>query len=297
MVEVAYNILLSPAQAPLHAEVAAALEAAIAGTGDEDAFTTIFEAQARLGNALPDPAAYTYMSVSGTQVTFRYDEAPFSFLVSDTSGPQIVSYDPPVGALDVHPATSITLVFSEAVQKGTGSIKVHQGNSVQGFDVHDTSKVNLHEKVLSIKSVMWFDAGHVSVEVPPGLVYDDAHSGTLVENPFAGSVGEYNFTVKSPPVMATRGFVSIGAGASSQHCVYTLAEPWWVCHSFEECAVFVKPIGPGCGHASAGTTARKVSYKAMQKIHEQFPGLQDGGLSLSYSGGIGWPEVGLSEFL
>ena len=107
---------------------------------------------------------------------------------------------------------------------------------------------------------VWLLPGVVTFTMASGVVTD------LSRNPFAGLSGtQFQFTIGSglsSPVLPAA--IRIGGGVGA--CSYMLAngQHWFVCHDFEMCEVFLKPIGTECGQFSM--VSRRISYGAKQQI-------------------------------
>ena len=88
-----------------------------------------------------------------------------------------------------------------------------------------------------------------------------------------------------------RQFLSIGSGK----CAYVLTR--YNCQD-GECLVSLRPFGSQCGaHKDISSVLRVISVPALQKIIRQAePGQSIIGTSLTYGGGVVWPENGVGDF-
>merc|ERR1711924_169183 len=90
------------------------------------------------------------------------------------------------------------------------------------------------------------------------------------------------------------GFVHIGVADNPNACSYTMAHPWYTCHDFVECTLFVRPSGASCGPGTSEqkTQFKKVTMRALQKIADhgfQMNGGDGRGTILNFGNGQIWP--------
>jgi len=208
----------------------------------------------------------------------------------------------PGNGMSADPNFAIVLTFTEGIAAGAGNIIV--ASDGPGFvrrviSVHD-QKVTISGSTLTIKPEYWFVPGTVTVTMESGVITDDSHPGTATVNPFAGLSGTaYQFTViEPPPVQGRTEYIDICIAPGAQACSYTLTHPWYTCHDFQECTVFVRPIGAACG-SGAAMQHKKVSMKALQKIAAH--GFERNGgdgrdAVLNFAGGKQWPDNVVADF-
>ena len=161
--------------------------------------------------------------------------------------------------------------------------------------------VKFSENTIRILPKFWFEAGKVKVTFALGVVTDDPHAGTAVPNPanpITPGMWSFNVTHWAPPAPGTsQGLIQIGSFSGNDQCYYVMSS--YECLGFEECSVFVKPMG-NCGSDHAGTIQeRSITYRAQQHIaREGFKRSGGDGRDqtvLSYAGGLPWPEVGIVD--
>nr|WP_246513622.1 Ig-like domain-containing protein [Azospirillum picis] len=127
--------------------------------------------------------------------------APF-ILTLDTLAPTLVDQSPSQNAVGVAPASSLTLTFSEAVARGTGTILVKQagtGNTVASVAVTDASQVQINGGMVTINPgvSLGYNTGYY-LDVPSGAFTDlagNGHAGIGV----VGGVPAFAFTTMAEP--------------------------------------------------------------------------------------------------
>ena len=89
--------------------------------------------------------------------------------------------------------------------------------------------------------------------------------------------------------------VHIGVAANPNSCSYQMTSPFYTCHDFSECTLFVRSVGSNCGAEAdrSKVQSRKVTMEALQKIAAH--GFQQNGgdgrdTIINFSGGQMWPE-------
>ena len=123
----------------------------------------------------------------------------------DTTPPTVANFSPAAGATGVDPASNIVVTFSEAIQRGTGSIvlKNAAGATVESFDAATNSHLSVSGTTLTIvpTSGDLSNGNSYSVTFASGTIKD------LAGNAYAGT-SSYNFTTKAatvPPNTPTAG--------------------------------------------------------------------------------------------
>jgi len=116
-------------------------------------------------------------------------------LDSDTTPPTVTSFSPVDGVLGVTVDRDIVLTFSEAIQRGSGTIVIHSGSAtgtvVASYDVATSTNLTIAGNMLTINpTVNLENSTHYSVTLDAGSVND------LAWNHYAGST--YNFTTDGP---------------------------------------------------------------------------------------------------
>ena len=100
----------------------------------------------------------------------------------DTQVPTVIAYSPANNTTEVDPATTITLTFNEAIQKGTaGSVTIYQGTTLlQTIDITSTA-ISISDNVVTLDPPQDFPRGAtVNIQITAGAITD------LANNAFAG---------------------------------------------------------------------------------------------------------------
>lgn len=120
----------------------------------------------------------------------------------DTTPPTVLTLSPALGAVDVQRNTSLSLTFSEAVQKGTGNIVVRtmDGSAFATIDVTSASVVVSSSVVTITLPSNLSGLTQYYVEVGTGAIRDLAAN----PNPFAGISGSstWSFTTTAAPPLS-----------------------------------------------------------------------------------------------
>lgn len=251
------------------------------------------------------------VDTSGIQATAAapsVQNAPsqFSFTVTDATGPTVTSFSPAQGAV-VAPTTSIMLTFSEGIQAGTGYVRIQNdpADDDQYFlepefniDIRDASSVQIIGNTLTVIPRHTFRQGTVTVSLANGVVTDDPHVGTANPNPSPGVAGGvYSFTVGPNQPATQMGKLQIGMGSGSGvKCGYVLTG--YNCPHFEECLVFVRPVGHECKDSGPENQVRYISYHSLQRIAQHgfaANGADGVGTVLTYGSGERWPDFGVVD--
>jgi len=123
--------------------------------------------------------------------TTSYD---FTTVTSDTIAPTVTSFTPSDGSYDVAVSTNITVLFSETVKAGSGSIEIHAGSAtgtlVESIDVTSGDQLVFSGETLTIDPVSDLSYGtHYYVTFASGAVQD------LAGNGYTGTTS-YDFTTR-----------------------------------------------------------------------------------------------------
>jgi len=293
-VTVTYTIQLTAAQATSSAAAATALGTALSAANP--AFVQTFVSEATAAGAM-SAAVAQFLAAQGSMPTVIQGEAAFSFVVADTVGPTVSIYDPPIHGAEVHPAFNLKLTFNEPIQLGTGTIHlVSSGSGAIQRNINvNSDQVVVEGNTLTLYPKYWFADGVISVTVPAGVVKDLGIGASPNDFAGLGNPTVYTFTVQGPEKPKPQAFVHIGVADKPNACSYMMAHPWYTCHDFVECTLFVKPTGVNCG---TGGTRGKVQFKkvtmaALQHIADK--GFEKNGgdgrdTILNFNGGLIWPE-------
>ena len=126
---------------------------------------------------------------------------------ADTTAPIVSSYSPSDAAAGVAVGSNIVLTFSEAIQKGSGSIVIHSdsatGTAVATYDAATSGNLSVSGNTLTINPTADLAAGtQYFVTLDAGSIKD------LAGNSYAGTT-TYDFTtVPAPPADTTPPIVS-----------------------------------------------------------------------------------------
>jgi Tol biopolymer transport system component/methionine-rich copper-binding protein CopC len=178
-------------------------------TGLSDALLTLFNSA---GTQLAEdddggPGANSLLNFTATQTGTHYLQAAgygpstgnyllraVTAVVADTAAPVVQNFNPADGAVGVDATTNLSLTFSEAIVRGTGSIllKTAEGATVESFDVALSNRISISGNTSTIDPTNPLLAvqGYV-LSFAAGTIKDTA-GNALVDN------GSYNFSVGAP---------------------------------------------------------------------------------------------------
>jgi serralysin len=116
---------------------------------------------------------------------------------ADILAPKVMSFSPADGAVNAGLMDDIVIIFSEVIQKGTGSVAIHLDSAAGGllepaYDILTSENLTISESRLTIKPTVSFAPGtHYVVTLDDGSIEDKAG------NSFTGS-STYDFTTADP---------------------------------------------------------------------------------------------------
>jgi uncharacterized delta-60 repeat protein len=118
----------------------------------------------------------------------------------DTTAPTVTAFSPADGMTGVAVGCDIVLTFSEAIQKGTGTIAIHRGSStgtvVESYDAATSSSITISGNTLTINP---------SADLPGGkhyyVTFDDGSIKDMAGNNFAGT-SAYDFITANMSTIA-----------------------------------------------------------------------------------------------
>ena len=115
--------------------------------------------------------------------------------ITDTIAPTVSSYSPGDGVTGVSVSSNLVLTFSEAIQRGSGTISLRSGSAtgtvVENFDAAISSKLSISGSVLTIDpTANLLNGTHYYLTFGSGSVKD------LANNSYAGT-SAYDFTTWS----------------------------------------------------------------------------------------------------
>ena len=139
----------------------------------------------------------------------------------DTVPPAVTSFSPTQSSTGVSLNSTISVVFSEAVQFGSGLVTIHSGSAtgpvVDQFDVTASSQLSISGSTLAITPTHSFSPGTTYfVSIASGAIDD------LSGNPYAGE-STYNFTTATSitPVGNPSGAFNTIVGTSGNDTIYS----------------------------------------------------------------------------
>jgi Ca2+-binding RTX toxin-like protein len=132
------------------ASTTVSMTTSISNSGDKtDFIQLVFTTTAQQGNF-----AYNFSSETLNSQTLANISGNYSFIVIDTTAPTVTSFNPTDGETAVAIASNINLIFSEAIQKGTGTIAIHSGSAggaiVESFDAATSNLLSISGNTLTI---------------------------------------------------------------------------------------------------------------------------------------------------
>ena len=133
--------------------------------------------------------------------TTTYDFTTLAAPAADTTAPTVSSFSPADAAAGVAVGSNIALTFSEAIQKGSGSIVIHSdaatGPVVATYDAAASANLSVSGNTLTINPTADLAAGaHYFVTLDAGSIKD------LAGNSYAGTT-TYDFTTIAAPAADT----------------------------------------------------------------------------------------------
>ena len=118
---------------------------------------------------------------------------------TDTTNPTVTTFSPADGATGVAVGRDIVLTFSEAIQKGAGTIAIHSGSMgtvVESYDAATSSSIAISGNTLTINPTADLSGGkHYYVTFADGSIKD------IAGNNFAGT-SIYDFTTDNISTIA-----------------------------------------------------------------------------------------------
>ena len=116
----------------------------------------------------------------------------YDFTTADTGAPTVTQFNPADGATGITGSSNIVVTFSEAVQKGSGTIAIHSGSAsgtvVESFDAASSGRLTIVGNTLTIDPTNNLaDATQYFVTFDAGTIKD------LANNNYAGTA-TYDFT-------------------------------------------------------------------------------------------------------
>ena len=149
---------------------------------------------------------------------------------TDTTPPTVSAFSPAAGAIGIATGSDIVIIFSEAVQLGSGLIEVHSGSAIGTVVATNTTEaLSVSGSMLTINPTANLANGtHYFVSLAAGSIKD------LAGNSYAGTT-TYDFTTATeasqandttPPTVASFSPTAATTGVSiSSDIVLTFSEP------------------------------------------------------------------------
>lgn len=148
--------------------------------------------------------------------TITNDDVPYV----DLQGPVILGSSPASGAVDIAPDTDIVLTFDEAIQRGSGSLKLIDklNTVVETFDMATSAAVTITGTTLRINPTADLsNNNYYRLEYPAGAIRDMANNG--IERS-----GAYSFSTKVVPVLDS---IAVTPSLSGDNMIMTLTASKW----------------------------------------------------------------------
>ncbi len=168
------------------------------------------------GTPAPSNVGSIELKVTATDESGATASDVFTLTVSDTTAPAVVTFNPADAATGVAIGSNIELIFSEAIQKGTGTIEIHSGSPsgavVESYNVATSANLTISGTTLTINPTadLKYQTQYF-VTFGEGSIYDNEG------NHYAGSTA-YDFTTGADPFAennegTSTGTVLAGVGA------------------------------------------------------------------------------------
>ncbi|NBT79487.1 MAG: hypothetical protein EBT04_13770, partial [Betaproteobacteria bacterium] len=174
-------------------------------------------------NAVISVSSNKFSDTAGNFNTDGADANNTVTLTVDTVAPTVQAFAPNDGAAGIDPAVSMTMAWSEAVQRGVGTIEIRQGSATgplfESFDIASSNRLSLSGipiggggPTLTIDPVQTLkDLTQYFVVVPAGGLKD------LAGNSYAGT-STYDFTTRAAVPVSIAGSSAddslVGGGAN-----------------------------------------------------------------------------------
>ncbi|NTV05785.1 MAG: hypothetical protein HGA59_04660 [Chlorobiaceae bacterium] len=168
------------------------------------------------GTPVPSNVGSIELKVTATDESGAMASDVFTLTVSDTTAPAVVTFNPADAATGVAIGSNIELVFSEAIQKGTGTIEIHSGSLsgavVESYNVATSANLTISGTTLTINPTadLKYQTQYF-ITFGEGSIYDNEG------NYYAGSTA-YDFATGADPFAennegTSTGTVLAGVGA------------------------------------------------------------------------------------
>ena len=168
---------------------------------------------------------FTFHLTSVESLKFADSTVTLSYAAADTTPPTVSSFIPAAGATGVTVASDIVINFSEAVQKGAGTIQIHTGSAagtvVASYDAATSANLAVSGTTLTINPTADLANGtHYFVTLDAGSIKDAAG------NSYAGT-SSYDFTtapIATTVLTGTTGNDTFTGGAGNETVIFTGTE-------------------------------------------------------------------------
>jgi len=145
--------------------------------------------------------------------------------LSDTTAPTISLFNPTDGATGVAIDSNITLIFSEAIQRGTGSIQLRSGSAsgtvVETFDAASSSRLSLSGSMLTVDPT-----SNLSANTQYFLTFAAGTIKDLAGNSYAG-VSNYDFKTAAASTSGSFNIVINYTGEATYKPYFDAAKALW----------------------------------------------------------------------
>lgn len=157
-------------------------------------------------------SVYTVKAKSGSEGTdtvknvenFSFSDGVFaaSSLI-DATAPTVSTFSPTDGATGVAVGSNIVLTFSEAIQKGTGTIYLRSGSAtgtiVEQFNAATSDRITISDRTLTLDPTV-----NLSGNTKYFITFASGTVKDLADNAYTGT-STYDFTTGSAPITGTAG--------------------------------------------------------------------------------------------
>lgn len=143
------------------------------------------------------------VSVGGTTASWR--SWTVEILDGDEVAPTVSTFSPANAATNIATSGNIVLTFSEAIQRGTGTITIRSGSAagtiLESIDAATSGRLSISGSVLTIDPTSLLPTStQIFVVIPSGAIKDV--TGFPAPNNYAGT-STYSFTTEAAPTLST----------------------------------------------------------------------------------------------
>ena len=163
-------------------------------------------------SATLDGVAYAHYITSADATVDLYVQSNLVVEFGDTTAPTVTTFSPVDSAFGVAVGSNIVLSFSEAIQKGTGTIALHSssasGKVVESYDVATSTNLTVSGSTLTINPTT-----DLAYRAHYFVTFDEGSISDLAGNRYAGTES-YDFITASPLYHTLAGDVTFWKGGA-----------------------------------------------------------------------------------